>query len=169
MRTNKQISQLFQELSKFSERVIEFNAPVNEFLISKFEKENDILLPKEYKQFLSVSNGLNLMGDEILGLYDIKNTNDLFSVYRFEHFEVIRPMPKYLIPFSPDGGGGFYCFDTRISTNRGFSNQIVFWSTDYLYTDVDLPEITHNSMCDFIQECLIGWTLEVYDYNGNEK
>lgn len=169
MRINKHIVQIFKELSKFSERVITFNSPVNESLILKFEKENDILLPEEYKQLLSISNGLNLMGDEIFGLYDIENTYDLFEAYRFEHFDVIRPMPKYLIPFSPDGGGGFYCFDTRIYTNKGFSNQIVFWSTGYIYTDVDQPEVTHNSMCDFIQECFIEWTLEDYDYNGNER
>ena len=65
---NKHIVQIFKELSKFSERVITFNSPVNESLILKFEKENDILLPEEYKQLLSISNGLNLMGDEIFGL-----------------------------------------------------------------------------------------------------
>lgn len=71
---NKHIVQIFKELSKFSEKVITFNSPVNESLILKFEKENDILLPEEYKQLLSISNGLNLMGDEIFGLYDIENT-----------------------------------------------------------------------------------------------
>lgn len=52
------------------------------------------------------------MGDEVLGI--AKNKYDLVNAYQFEHYEVINPQYEYLIPFSPDGFGNSYCFDTRI-------------------------------------------------------
>lgn len=72
----------------------------------------------------SMTNGFSLMGDEVLGI--TKNKYDLVNAYQFEHYEVINSQYEYLIPFSPDGFGNSYCFDTRIKTNQGFSNQIVF-------------------------------------------
>ncbi|MGP1535871.1 SMI1/KNR4 family protein [Prevotella heparinolytica] len=38
-----------------------------------------------------------------------------------------------MIPFSPDGSGNFYCFDTKVKTKNGDSNQIVFWYSNYIY------------------------------------
>lgn len=36
-------------------------------------------------------------------------------------------------------------------------------------TETDEPEITHDNLSDFISECIIGWTLENYNYDGSRK
>jgi hypothetical protein len=110
-----------------------------------------------------------LFGDEVLGVIMDQKAVDLFSTYEYEHFNVQMPQPKHIIPFSPDGRGNFYCFDSNQSTNVGMSNAIIFWSSNYLYTEADQPEKTHDSLSDFIQECIIDWALENYDYDGHNK
>ena len=116
-----------------------------------------------------ITNGFSLMGDRILGITWSDYEDDLCSVYKYEHNDVLIPQYKHLVPFCPDGGGNFYCFDTQVSTNGGNSNRIVFWCSNYNYTDSDVPEITHDCLADFINECVIGWTLEEYDYEGNKR
>lgn len=157
------------ELSKFDTSVLELNNPIaSSQLIKEFENKFDVILPQEYKDLLSIHNGIFVMGDGILGI-DLDNRRDLYNTYYFEHFEVENTMPRYFIPFSPDGFGNHYCFDTRVQTNGGYSNQIVFWQHDYLYDKGEYPEVTHESLTDFIREVMIDWILEDYDYNGNEK
>ena len=94
---------------------------------------------------------------------------DLALIGRFESYEVIVPQYEYLIPFSPDGFGNFYCFDTRVKTNGGDSNQIVFWYSNYEYSESDPPEVTHQGLADFIKDWIIVSNLEYYDYNGDKR
>ena len=165
----KRIDEVLNELKKFSSDLLTLNPPVDQRSINYFEKKFNVELPDDYKYLLSKTNGLGLMGDEILGIFNLPLVEDLITVYQFEHFEVIYPQYNYLIPFSPDGGGNFYCFDTSKKTNGDHSTEIVFWTSNYEYTESDVPEITHNCLADFIQECIIECTLEDYNYDGNEK
>ena len=166
---NAQIAKIVEGLQKFSPEIIEFNPPVSNELIIKFENKYNIQLPDDYKQLLKITNGFNLMGDEVLGITFDSKSYDLARAYQFEHFETQLPMPKHLIPFSPDGGGNYYCFDTQKETNSGFSRKIVFYATDYEYNENDTPEETHECLSDFINECIINWTLEDYNYDGSKK
>ena len=168
MNTQK-LNNLMSELYKFDSSVLELNNPIaSSQLIKEFENMFDVILPQEYKDLLSIHNGIFVMGDGILGI-DLDNRRDLYNTYYFEHFEVENSIPRYLIPFSPDGFGNHYCFDTRVQTNDGYSYQIVFWQHDYLYNKGEDLEVTHESLTDFIREVMIDWILEDYDYNGNEK
>lgn len=163
----KEVDLIIAELLKFSPHLLEINNPVLEEEIAQFESKFNLPLPEDYKYLLSITNGFSLMGDEVLGI--TKNKYDLVNAYQFEHYEVINPQYEYLIPFSPDGFGNFYCFDTRIRTNQGFSNEIIFWQHDYEYSEADWPEVTNNSFIDFVKNWIIGNTLKYYDYNGNNK
>ena len=91
------------------------------------------------------------------------------SVYVREHFKVKVPQYDYLVPFSPDGQGNFYCFNTKNLTDNGDSCPIVFWVSNYIYSKDDQPEIVNNSFVDWVNEVVIGWTLEDYDYDGKLK
>lgn len=164
-----EIEGVIKEQSKFSDNVVTLNSPVDLDLIAKFEQKYKLVLPDDYKYLLGKSNGINLMGDEVLGITFSNYGYDLVSIYEFEHFETQVPQYDYLIPFSPDGGGNFYCFDTRIRTNNGNSCKIVFWYSNYEYSETDEPEITHDNLSDFINECIIGWTLEDYNYDGSRR
>jgi len=163
----RRIDEVLDELKKFSSDILTLNPPVDQRLINYFEKKFNVELPDDYKYLLSKTNGLDLMGNTILGIND--NEYDLTNVYQFEHFEVMYPQYNYLIPFYPDGRGNFYCFDTSKKTNDDYSTEIVFWTSNYEYTELDVPEITHNCLADFIQECIIEWTLEDYNYDGSQK
>ena len=168
-KTKKEMDEVVAELKKFTSRVLEWNAPVDPALIGRFESRFGLKLPEDYKYLLGITDGFAVMGDIVYGMTDKSYCDNLFSLYHREHYEVIVPQYEYLIPFSPDGFGNFYCFDTRVKTNGGDSNQIVFWYSNYEYSESDPPEVTHQGLADFIKDWIIVSTLEDYDYNGDEK
>ena len=161
------IVEIIKELEKFSSTILGLNASVKKEVIFAFERDKKIQLPLDYKTFLQKYNGITLCGTIIYGLKDISNLYSLEECYQFEHFEVDNPMPLHIVPFSPDGGGNHYCFDTNSINNT--SCPIVFWQHDYMYTADDTPEIVNSSFVDWIKEVVIEWTLEDYNYDGTEK
>ncbi|WP_276880495.1 SMI1/KNR4 family protein [Bacteroides heparinolyticus] len=165
----KEIDEVLEELGKFSSNILTLNSPVNPELMKRFEQQFHVELPNDYKYLLTKTNGFGLMGDDVLGITYTTYGTDLVNTYQFEHYEVIVPQYEWLIPFCPDGGGNFYCFDTNVRTRNGDSNQIVFWYSNYEYTESDPPEVTHECLADFINECIIGWTLQDYNYDGSDR
>lgn len=164
----EEVLQLIHELNKFSLNIIELGEPITDNRIAEFEEAYQVLLPADYKWFISLINGFELMGTEVYGIDGgRKSPNTLSKIYDFEHREVRVPMPEYLIPFSPDGGGNYYCFDTRITESD--SCPIVFFQTHFIYLYDNGPEVTHDSFVDWVNEVAIGWTLEAYNYDGTRR
>jgi SMI1-KNR4 cell-wall len=160
------ISGVVNELNKFSKELVSIGGKIEDNRISEFETEFNVQFPGDYKLFLSVANGFSLLGTEVYGIYAKKETPfSLRELYIIEHYEVQTPQPKYLLPFSPDGGGNFYCFDTRILQNN--SCPVVFWVSNYPYTDQDVPEIVNESFVEWMNEIVFQGTLEDYDYDGS--
>jgi hypothetical protein len=160
------IKSIISELQMFSNDILRLNKPAEPSLITDFEEQHQITLPKDYKSLLNHTNGFSLMGSEILGLSNDGHSYSLESAYQIEHYKVGNPQPKYLVPFHNDGGGNFYCFDTR--TLDANSCKIVFWQYDLDYT-LEEPEIVNDSLVEWIQEIVIDWTLEDYNYDGTER
>lgn len=158
---------ILEELKKFSEVILSLNNPVVEIDIVKFEQKYKLLLPLDYKEIIREHNGFSLLGNEVYGIFEDANFSSIEGAYNYEHTHSLYPMPQYLIPFSPDGAGNHYCFDGR--ENRGNSSAIYFWQSGYQYTPDDKPEKTHDSFSDFVQEVIINWTFEDYNYDGSEK
>jgi hypothetical protein len=46
---------------------------------------------------------------------------------------------------------------------------IVFWVSNYIYTNEDQPEIVNESFIEFLKEVFIDWVLESFDYDGESK
>jgi cell wall assembly regulator SMI1 len=161
------IVEIIKELEKFSNVILALNTPVDETQVVEFEKSFNLVLPADYRFLLKMYNGVTLDGTQVYGINEAANVFSLKDCYIGEHYEVSNPMPLYLVPFSPDGGGNHYCFDTR--TNNSDSCNIVFWQHDYPYSEDNLPEITNTSFAGWIKEVMIDWTLEDYDYDGTEK
>jgi len=158
------------ELKKFSNEILDLGEPINDNRIKEFELKYNVNLPEDYNYIISKINGFSLMSDEVYGIYNVDLVGEtLEKVYIYEHNEVYFPQFDYLVPFCPDGGGNFYCFDTRYRTNNNQSCSVIFWTSNYNYNDLDLPEIVYNSFIDCVQEIFIDWTIENYDYEGNEK
>lgn len=163
------MERIILELKKFADDIVEFNPPVIEKLVTEFENKYNLHLPVDYKEFLKYSNGVSLMGSEVYGIGTTENVQNLEKVYQFEHFEVQVPQYLNLVPFSDDGRGGFYCFDCSKKSDNENSCPIIFWISNYIYTENDTPAVTNSSFEDFVKEVLIEWTLEDYDYDGNER
>lgn len=156
------IENLMDELHKFSSAIITFNSPVSSESILEFEKQFNVVLPDDYKEFVRIHNGFELMGDTILGIFSKDNpNNNLNDCYAFEHFGTVCPMPKDLIPFSPDGYDNYYCFDSK-------TNSIVFWESECDYSEAD-PEVVYNDLYSMVHEIFIDWVLEDYNYDGSKK
>src|SRR5688572_18572595 len=129
---------LINELSKFSDSILDLNGPVEEKGIFEFEKKYQLKLPEDYKEFIKRHDGFELMGVGLIGITPVSG-NSLDQLYHFEHEEVGNPMPPNLVPFSPDGLGNHYCFDINSSGQK--SCDIVFWQHDYNYDEEDLPDV----------------------------
>ena len=155
------------EIEKFSNSLLSLNKPVAEKEIISFEKKFDLILPSDFKMLLRKYNGIDLAGTNIYGIQKGKISYSLEECYQFEHYEVENRMPLYLVPFSPDGGGNHYCFDTRVINEN--SCPIVFWQHDFSYSSERPPEIVNASLADWVKEVMIDWTLEDYNYDGTEK
>jgi hypothetical protein len=160
------INEVIEELLKFSDDVLEVFPPVKTKELGRFEIEHNLELPLDYKTLLQVTDGFSLMGTEVYGVSRQGKLN-LAQVYHIEHHEVAVSQYTQLVPFSNDGRGNFYCFDTSAITQDGLSCAIVFWVSNYQYSLDDQPERTHDSFTDWVHKCVIEWTLEDYDYSGN--
>lgn len=160
------ITETINELKKFSSKILTLGNPCDEKLIAGFEIKYNLNLPADFKLLLKKHNGVDLFGTNIYGIKEINSRYSLEECYVFEHFEVENKMPAHLVPFSPDGGGNHYCFETNPNNDLC---PIVFWQHDYNYSDDDLPEVTNKNLADWIKEVMIKWTLEDYNYDGSEK
>jgi cell wall assembly regulator SMI1 len=163
----KNIDEIILELQKFTDKIVTFKDPASLSEIVAFEKSIEIKLPEDYKRFLQFSNGFDLRGKQVYGINPLDAEN-LESIYLREHYEVEIPQYKHLVPFSPDGAGNFYCFDTSKTTETGLC-EVIFWTSNYEYTDDDEPEVPNDSFIDWMQEVVIDWTLEDYDYDGTAR
>lgn len=158
---------LIVELNKFSSDIIELNRPIADNRIMQFEEQYSIILPSDFKNFISKINGFNLMGTQVYG-FNKANPNSIENVYYREHFEVKVPQAVEIVPFSPDGGGNFYCFDTSQKRSDG-TCPVIFWVSNYLYSELDKPEIVNVNFLDWAKQVVIKWTLEDYNYDGTYK
>ena len=161
------IAIVIEEILKFSSRVLTITDGVTEVEIKAFEEKYNLNLPGDYKTFLEKTNGLDLMGTIVYGIYDESTTMSLGRAFNIEHYEVDNEMPTYLIPFSPDGGGNHYCFDA--TRGDGVSCKVVFWQHNLLYSKESPPKTVNNSFTEWAKEVLVDWTLEDYDHNGNRN
>ena len=159
------IYSVIDELLKFSSKVLTLNEGVMESTLNDFEINHNLILPSDYKILLRRTNGLDLMGSTVYGIYDESLFLSLDGAYKIEHNEVGNKMPLNLIPFSPDGRGNHYCFDSTICNDE--SCRVVFWEHYLTYNDEYPPEIVNESFAEWVNEVLIEWKLERYDHDGN--
>ena len=158
---------IITELLKYSDDILEIGNSISDNRINLFEKKYNVILPNDFKKFITKINGFSLMGNGVYS-FDENIAESIENVYHFEHFEVIYPQPLFLVPFCNDGRGNFYCLDTSKNTNTG-SCPIVFWVSNYEYTNYDLPEIVNDNFFEWVKEGIIEWTFEEYNYDGSEK
>ena len=162
----KKCEKLYSDLRRFSSDVLELGDEINDARIETFEQTINVKLPFDFKYFLLRSNGFGLMGNEVYGIGEEFRGSSLQSVYEFEH-AARSFMPLYFVPFSPDGRGNHYCLD--VSRMEELLCPIVFWQSDCHYTSIDEVETCNKNFLSWVEEVLIAWTLEDYNYDGSDK
>jgi len=158
---------IITELLKYSDDILEIGNSISDNRINLFEKKYNVILPNDFKEFITKINGFSLLGNGVYG-FDENIAESIEYVYHFEHFEVIYPLPLFLVPFCNDGRGNFYCLDTSKNNDTGRC-PIVFWVSNYEYTNYDLPEIVNDDFMEWVKKEIIEWTFEEYNYDGSEK
>jgi hypothetical protein len=163
------IIDVIAELKRFSSRVFKPNRPANQDLIAEFESKYKVTLPSDYKYLVLQMDGFKLFWNSVYGLAAVAGEEFLGRVYEREHFEVAVPQFAHLVPFHNDGSGNFYCFDTKKMTADGLSCPVVFWTSNYSYDEKDLPEKVNENFAHWVEEVMIEWSLEEFDYEGNRR
>ena len=162
-----QILDIYNELLKFSYSMLTLGKPIADNRIEDFENRIEYNFPEDFKYLIKKHNGFTLNGTEVYGIEKEFKGSSLDKIYDFEHYEVDNPMPKYFLPFSPDGSGNHYCLDLSRIENE--ICPIVFWQHDCIYENLTEIEICNLSFIEWVKEVMIDWTLEDYNYDGTEK
>jgi len=151
------------ELNKFSDNMKTHNVGINDSFFDKIEFD----LPIDYKYLMTIFNGFSLAGNEVLGV-DLKSNNSLLQIKHREQNDTEFKMPLHIIPFSADGRGNHYCFDMSKLDYKSKTCPIVFWQYGYSDETLDEVEVVNGNFVDWCKEVIIEWTLEEFDYKGNE-
>lgn len=160
-------NKVMNDLRKFSNEILYLGPKIEDDRLEVFERKVQNTLPEDFKYMLKKANGFSLMGTEVYGLDDALLGSSLEKIYDFEHYTANNKMFKELLPFSPDGRGNHYCLD--LSRVQAEICPVVFWQWDLKYNSIHEVEVVNSSFFDFVQEVLINWTLEEYDYEGKEN
>lgn len=147
-----------QAINLFKETAYEgfsFNpATIEEINIA--EKELNATLPESYKAFQLELGDIDWA---MLEIYSVKTPPEgrinIIGITQSERTQCFPNMPDSLIPFSDDGGGDSYCFDTSKITD-GECN-IVFW--DHASNSEQEPTIVAKDFVEWINK-EIEWRLE---------
>lgn len=108
-------------------------------IISLFEQNENIKLPTVYKEMVRIYDGGTLarniftyknngsVDENCVGYFLCWQSETLGHYYSYLQNVYNDPpefFPKKLIPFAPDGGGNYICFDYRICQENP---PVVFW------------------------------------------
>ncbi|UPZ36525.1 SMI1/KNR4 family protein [Sphingobacterium sp. PCS056] len=163
----KECERAVNELSKFDKSMVYLGPHILDDRLKVFEEKNGFSLPEDFKYLMTIHNGFSLEGTEVLGLDNELRGSSLDNVYDFEISSSRNGMPKYFVPFSPDGRGNHYCLNLD-KLEDGIC-PVVFWQSDCDYQDISDVEECNDNFVSWVHEVMIGWTLEDYNYDGTEK
>ena len=147
------IDSIIQRIQSFKDKYVECFAPISNNALLFAQENIPIQLPEDYISLLRFSNGISICGDEVLGIGN--KPFDIVKAYKTEHEATQVHMPSHIVPFAPDGRGNYYCFDTKQN------NEIVFYTSNYNYSETDKPEVVNSDFCDWFNEVMIDWCIEL--------
>lgn len=147
------IDSIIQRIQDFKEEYVECFDPISDDALQLAQENIPFQLPADYIRLLQFSNGILICGDEVLGINH--KPFDLIKAYKTEHEATQVYMPSHIVPFAPDGRGNYYCFDTKQN------NEIVFYTSNYNYSETDKPEVVNSDFCDWFNEVMIDWCIEL--------
>jgi hypothetical protein len=114
--------------------------------LSRIEGQLGAVLPESYKHFLR-EVGWSYWPEDIYGVSPGVPGMGLIERTRAEREDVALPLPRPLIPFSPDGWGNHYCMDTARLVDG--ECPVVLWDHQG-GSDQELRQ-THASFLDWLE------------------
>ncbi len=118
--------------------------------IHAVERELGVRLPESYCWFLR-EFGFTFWPEFIYGIAHGKSPGMRVTWQAaVERARVTPPLPRHLVPFSPDGWGNHYCLDT--ARWNGPECPVVFW--DHEQSENQAPETTHGSFLEWLEDAL---------------
>ncbi len=124
--------------------------------IKDAENELEIELPESYRAFQLEFGNFDW---GILEVHSVKTpflgVSNIVGITLSERTECHPNMPTHLIPFSDNGGGDSYCFDTSNYTDK--ECQVVFW--DHTDSKNQKPEVVAKDFLEWIEK-EIEWRAE---------
>jgi len=161
------IEETYNHLRRFNEFPLTLGEPILDNRLEEFENKYGIKLTSEFKYIYRKHNGFGLSGVEVMGLGEEFRGGSLDKYYEMMHKYFQNFIPKEFVPISRDGWGNYYCLDLSRCTSK--ICPIVFWQHDYEYSVLSDIETCNNSFAEWIDEVMIDWTLQEYDYEGSRK
>ncbi|MEL6822330.1 MAG: SMI1/KNR4 family protein, partial [Calditrichota bacterium] len=155
------------EIQKYNSEVITTYPGINNQTILDLEVKLKSRLPGDFKRFLTIINGFELMSDIIYGIHNDPKMG-LYNNYVWELKESNNPIYHYLLPISPNGFGDHYCLDLNSLSEDATRCEVVFWQHDYEYSDGDTPDKESSSFTDYLEELIMD-VGENYNYDGSDK
>jgi cell wall assembly regulator SMI1 len=132
-------------------KIESYNHPITEDDIKVFERENNIILPNDYKKFLIEYNG----GEPLSSLFKLNRElgtiviNNLYGLNTKEKYDdIIKAMQTYsnrisnqFIPIGDDPGGD----QIVLGISGDFKGKVYFWDHNTelendVFTENELPE-----------------------------
>jgi len=127
--------------------------PATDLEISQLEGQLNFYLPEDFKEFLKFSNGIYLLYDQIFGIYNKTDSNDLFTNYKQETEESGNPIPKNYCPVLNNGRGDVECIILYETKEVNLISPVIFWQHD-LDNNLESPRIIANSFYEYIDELI---------------
>lgn len=159
---------ILEKLKKYPSPIFKSIKGLNNIEIDNLEQKLKYQLPKDFKEFLLITNGAIINCHEVFGIVTDKPFEDLYGNYLFEKEEVENPKREYLLPIYPDGMGNHNCLDLSTLSEDGETCNVIFWQHDWFYKPEEQPDIDANSFTEYLEKLLIEIT-EQYNYDGTEK
>lgn len=127
--------------------------PATNLDISQLEGQLNFYLPEDFKDFLKFSNGIYLLYDQIFGIYNKTDSNDLFTNYKQETEESGNPIPRNYCPVLNNGRGDVECIILYEKKEVNLISPVIFWQHD-LDNNLESPRIIANSFYEYIDDLI---------------
>ncbi|MBE2256913.1 MAG: SMI1/KNR4 family protein [Ignavibacteria bacterium] len=102
---------------------------------------------------MKFSNGIYLLYDQIFGIYNKTDSNDLFTNYKQETEESGNPIPRNYCPVLNNGRGDVECIILYEKKEVNLISPVIFWQHD-LDNNLESPRIIANSFYEYIDDLI---------------
>ncbi|SRR5258706_2594346 len=160
--------EITSKLSNYKSPLFKSYEGANSACINKLEEKLLYSIPKDFREFLLITNGAIILHEDVYGINEENEAFDLYENYLVEKNEVGNPIRDCYLPIYPDGMGNHNCLDLKALSEDGKICNVIFWQHDRFYESDEQPDIDADSFTQFLGNLLKRIEKE-YNFDGTEK